>query len=134
MGSVTHCCGRSLRRNIDKHTARVCVYTLCVYTLCVYTLCVYTLCVYTLCVYTLCVYTLCVYTLTTDTKCAYIKKYHSITVKSCEGPFMCYVTLFSGNLTPTPPPRNANNVEPYTFVTLFSGKADTPPPTALRNT
>ena len=27
-----------------------------------------------------------------------------------------------------PPPRNANNVEPYTFVTLFSGKADTPTP------
>ena len=25
-----------------------------------------------------------------------------------------------------PPPRNSNNVEPYTFVTLFSGKADTP--------
>ena len=35
---------------------------------------------------------------------------------------------------PLPPPRNANNVEPYTFVTLFSGKADTLSPSALRNT
>ena len=26
-----------------------------------------------------------------------------------------------------PPPRNANNIEPYTFVTLFSGKCDTLP-------
>ena len=52
------------------------------------------------------------------------------------GPFKCYVTLFSREFDPHPPPCNANNVEPYTFVTLFSGKADTPPqpPTALRNT
>ena len=38
---------------------------------------------------------------------------------------------------PQPTPRNANNVELYTFVTLFSRKVDTPhppPPTALRNT
>ena len=43
--------------------------------------------------------------------------------------------FFSWKFDPHPPPRNANNVEPYTFVTLFSGKADTPPtPTALRNT
>ena len=35
-----------------------------------------------------------------------------------------------------PPPRNANNIEPYTFVTLFPGKCETPPPppSALRNT
>ena len=39
--------------------------------------------------------------------------------------FKCYVTLFSGNLTP---PRNINNVQLYTFETLFSGKS------ALRNT
>ena len=52
-----------------------------------------------------------------------------------KGPFKCYVTLFSGKLDPHPPPRNANNVEYYTFVTLFFGKLDTPPPpTALRNT
>ena len=44
-----------------------------------------------------------------------------------------YVPLFSWEFYPHPPPRNANNVEPYTFVTLFSGKADTPL-TALRNT
>ena len=44
------------------------------------------------------------------------------------GPFKSYITLFSGNLTPTPTPRNANNVEPYIFVTLFSGKSDTPHP------
>ena len=40
---------------------------------------------------------------------------------------ICYVTLFSWKFDPHPPPRTANNVEPYTFVTLFSGKADTPP-------
>ena len=51
-------------------------------------------------------------------------------------PFKCYVTLFSGKLDPRPPPRNANNVEPYTSVTLFSQKMLTPPPPsyALRNT
>ena len=27
-----------------------------------------------------------------------------------------------------PPPRNANNIEHYTFVTLFSRKSDPPPP------
>ena len=55
--------------------------------------------------------------------------------KDCKGPFKCYVTLFSWEFDPYPPPRNANNVEPYTAVTLFSRKADThPPPTALRNT
>ena len=27
--------------------------------------------------------------------------------------------FFSGNWTTTHPPRNANNVEPYTFVTLL---------------
>ena len=43
--------------------------------------------------------------------------------------------LFSWKLDPHPPPRNANNIEHYTFVTLFSGKSDTPPPpSALRNT
>ena len=48
------------------------------------------------------------------------------------GPFKCYVMLFSWEFYPHPPPRNANNVEPYTFVTLFSGKADTPPNPSLR--
>ena len=33
---------------------------------------------------------------------------------------------------PHPPPRSANNVEPYTFVTLFSRKLDPPPHTRLR--
>ena len=45
-----------------------------------------------------------------------------------EGPFKCYVTFFSWEFDPQPPPRHANNVEPYTFVTLFLGKADTPHP------
>ena len=31
-------------------------------------------------------------------------------------------------LDPHPPPRNANNIEHYTFVTLFSRKSDTPHP------
>ena len=44
--------------------------------------------------------------------------------------------LFPWQLDPHPPPHNANNVEPYTFVTLFHGTFDTPPPppSALRNT
>ena len=33
---------------------------------------------------------------------------------------------------PPPTPRNANNVEPYTFITLFSGKFHTPPHLQLR--
>ena len=44
------------------------------------------------------------------------------------GPFKCYVTLFFWKLDPHPPPRNANNIEQYTFVTLFSRKGDTPHP------
>ena len=51
------------------------------------------------------------------------------------GPFKCYVTLSPRKLDPHPPPRNANNVVPYTFVTLFSQKMwHPPPPSALRNT
>ena len=49
------------------------------------------------------------------------------------GPFKCYVTLFFWKVDPHPPPRNANNIEHYTFVTIFSRKSDTPP-SALRNT
>ena len=45
-----------------------------------------------------------------------------------KGPFKCYVTLFIWKLDPDPPPRNANNIEAYTFVTLISGKSDTPHP------
>ena len=65
-------------------------------------------------------------------------KYHihckSISKNNCHndipylGPFKCYVALFSRKLDPHPPPRNANNVEYYTFVTLFFGKLYTPPP------
>ena len=35
---------------------------------------------------------------------------------------------------PHPLPRNANNIESYTFVTIFSGKFNTRYPSALRNT
>ena len=35
------------------------------------------------------------------------------------GPFKCYVTFFSWEFDPHPPPRNANNTGPYTFVTVF---------------
>ena len=45
-----------------------------------------------------------------------------------KGPFKCYITLFFWKLDPHPPPRNANNIEHYTFVTLFSRKSDTPHP------
>ena len=52
-----------------------------------------------------------------------------------KGPFKCYVTLFFWKLNPHPPPRNANNIEHYTFVTLFFQKIrHPPPPSALRNT
>ena len=45
---------------------------------------------------------------------------------------MLHNAFFQGNWPP--PPRNANNVERYTFVTLFSGKLTHTHPTALRNT
>ena len=48
------------------------------------------------------------------------------------GPFKCYITLFFWKLDPHPPPRNANNIEHYTFVTLCSRKSDTPPHPHLR--
>ena len=35
---------------------------------------------------------------------------------------------FFQKLDPHPPPRNANNSEPYTFVMVFSRKSDTPHP------
>ena len=37
-----------------------------------------------------------------------------VTRTTHEGPFKCYLTLFSWKLDPHPPPRNGNNVEPYT--------------------
>ena len=46
------------------------------------------------------------------------------------GPFKCYVTLFFWKLDPHPPPHNANNIEPYTFVMLFL--CDTHPHPHLR--
>ena len=45
-----------------------------------------------------------------------------------KGPFKCYVILFFWKLDPDIPPRNANNIEPYTFVTLVPVKIDTPHP------
>ena len=47
------------------------------------------------------------------------------------GAFKCYVTLFFWKLDPHPPPRNANNIEHYTFVTLLSRKSDTPTPICI---
>ena len=44
--------------------------------------------------------------------------------------FSTWVTFlrnaFFWKFDPHPPPRNANNVEPHTFITPFSGKAYTP--------
>ena len=54
-------------------------------------------------------------------------RYHP-QISSIKGPFKCYVTLFFWKFNTHPPPRNANNVEPYIFVMLFSGKSDTLPP------
>ena len=48
-------------------------------------------------------------------------------IVTCKGPFKCYVTLFFWKFDPHPP-RNANSIEYYTFVTLFSRKSDTPHP------
>ena len=42
--------------------------------------------------------------------------------------YQVFRNAFLWKLDPHPPPRNANNIEPYTFVTLFSVKSDTPPP------
>ena len=42
-----------------------------------------------------------------------------LTLTQTKGPFKCYVTLFFGKLDAHPPPRNANNIEHYNFVTLF---------------
>ena len=44
-----------------------------------------------------------------------------------KGSVKCYITFLPWEFGRHPPPRNANNVEPYTFVMLFPGKADTPP-------
>ena len=45
------------------------------------------------------------------------------------GPFKCYITFFLQEIgPPDPPPRNANNIEPYTFITDFPGKCDTQQP------
>ena len=42
---------------------------------------------------------------------------------------------FFWELDPHPPPHNANNIEPYTFVTFFSRKIwHPPPPSVLHNT
>ena len=40
----------------------------------------------------------------------------------------CYVMLFSWKFDPHTPPRNANNIELFTFVMRFLGKADTTTP------
>ena len=44
------------------------------------------------------------------------------------GPFKCYVTLFSWEFDPHPPPRNAKNIELYTLVTFFPPGKLTPHP------
>ena len=44
----------------------------------------------------------------------------------CLGAIQVLLNLFFWKLDPHPPPRNANNIEPYTFVTLSPGKTDTP--------
>ena len=45
-----------------------------------------------------------------------------------QGAIQVLRNVFFWKLDPHPPPRNANNVEPYTFVTLFSGTFDNPHP------
>ena len=46
----------------------------------------------------------------------------------CTGAIQVLRNAFFLEIGPPPTPRNANNIEPYTFVMLFSGKSDPPPP------
>ena len=48
------------------------------------------------------------------------------------GAIQVLLNTFSWKFDHHPPPRNANNVEPYTFVRFFrdSWRPPTPPPTA----
>ena len=43
-----------------------------------------------------------------------------------KNPIQVSRNAFVLEIVPHPPPRNANHVEPYIFVTLFSSKFDTP--------
>ena len=45
---------------------------------------------------------------------------------ACLGTIQVLRNAFPSKLNPHPPPLNANNVDPYTFVTLFTGQVDTP--------
>ena len=57
------------------------------------------------------------------------------TISPIEGPFKCYATLLFWKVETHPLPRNANNLELYTFATLFSWNVAPPfHPTALCNT
>ena len=67
------------------------------------------------------------------TKCALISTNDSAAAQMYAGTVACrhfgaiqvLRNAFSWKFDLHPPPRNANNVEPYTFVTLFSRKPDT---------
>ena len=48
--------------------------------------------------------------------------------RATRGPCKCFVTLFFWKLDHHPPPRNADNIEQYTFVTYFFPENQTPPP------
>ena len=62
-----------------------------------------------------------------DTECDSWLKQRKFEILLISGPFKCYITFFPWKFDPQPLPRNANNVEPFTFVMLFFGKADTTP-------
>ena len=50
-------------------------------------------------------------------------------LKCSKGAIQVLVTLFSGNRTPHPPPRNANNVEPFLHLrNAFFRKIGNPHP------
>ena len=58
----------------------------------------------------------------------------SIRTDHTQGVIQVLCNAFPLEFGPPPTPRNANNVEPYTFETVFPEKCDTPTPSALRDT
>ena len=57
-----------------------------------------------------------------------LKDRWAICLFHAKGPFKCYVMLFICKFDTQPPPRNATNVEPWTFVTLIWADPYTPHP------
>ena len=57
-----------------------------------------------------------------------------IQIINCHGAILVLRNAVFLKMDPHPPPRNANNIEPYTFVTFLPENVAPPPPFALCNT